>query len=489
MRFLKRAGLLLLLAAFSVLSSGYHFSADDGAIFLPEIVQRLHPALYPANDMFFHAHGSLSVFPVLASVVARGLNGSVALSLFLLHFVSVFVVLATGLRLAEYLFHSSRAAWGAVCLLAVVLTLFVAGTSIPIMDPYFTARTLSTPLTLISLTCAVGRRWLLAFASLALCFAIHPLMAVFATMLVGSYGLVGMKMPLSHRLREYASAMPAILPLGFSWGRVQEPYRQTMVSRTFFFAGRWTAIEWAGVLIPLALFFVFWRVPLKATRPAFRRLCGAAFVCGSVATLSFLILSFSPDLESLVRLQPMRAFQLIYIVMFLMVGGFIGEYLLRAHSWRWALLLMIFGAMDVAIDHSAYPQSAHVEWPTASSPNKWVQGFDWVRRNTPTDALFALQPDYLHAPGEDMHGFRGIAQRSALADTVKDSGVVSMFPALAPEWKRQVDAQAGWSQFSPSDFHRLAAEYQVSWVIVELPQSAGLDCRYHNSVIAVCRIS
>ena len=489
LRVLKRAGLLLLLTLFAVLVNGYHYSADDGAIFLPEIVQHIHPELYPANDAFFHAHGSLSSFPIFASVLARCFHGSVPVSVFVLHFICVFVVLAAALRLAEHMFRSARAAWAAVCLLAGVLTLFVAGTSIPIMDPYFTARTLSTPLTLLALTSAVSRKWLLATATLLLCFAVHPLMAVFATMLIGSYAAIAIKAPLPHSIREYASAMPAMLPLGFSWGRVPEPYRQTMVSRTFFFAGRWTAIEWAGVLIPLALFFLFWRVPLKATRPVLGKLCGAAFLCGSLATASFLVLSLSPDLESLVRLQPMRAFQLIYIVMFLMVGGFIGEYLLRAHRWRWALLLIALGAMDVAIDHATYPSSAHVEWPLVTSPNEWVQGFNWIESNTPPDALFALPPDYLKAPGEDMHGFRGIAERSALADDIKDSGVVSMFPALAPEWKKQVDAQAGWNSFKPADFHRLSQQYNVTWVVVQVSQSEGLDCRYHNASIAVCHIT
>ena len=41
---------------------------------------------------------------------------------------------------------------------------------------------------------------------------------------------------------------------------------------------------------------------------------------------------------------------------------------------------------------------------------------------------FALDPRYMALPGEDQHGFRVIAQRSALADAVKDSGAATMFP-------------------------------------------------------------
>ncbi len=105
----------------------------------------------------------------------------------------------------------------------------------------------------------------------------------------------------------------------------------------------------------------------------------------------------------------MRAFQLLYMLLFLIVGGFVGEYILRDHSWRWTVLGIALGAMDIAIDHAAYLASEHIEWPGAASSNAWVEGFEWAQRNTPADALFALPPRYLQAPGEDMHGFRGMA--------------------------------------------------------------------------------
>ncbi len=77
------------------------------------------------------------------------------------------------------------------------------------------------------------------------------------------------------------------------------------------------------------------------------------------------------------------------------------------------------------------------------------------RQNTPTDALFALDPLHMQIPGEDTHGFRVIAERSMLADAIKDSGAVSMFPPLADKWLAQVQAQSGWERFQLQDFQRL----------------------------------
>jgi hypothetical protein len=396
----------------------------------------------------------------------------------------MFILLAASLQLAERIFTTTRAAWSAVCVLACACSIFVAGTSIPIMDPFFTARTLSTPLTLVMVSSLVARRWLVALCALGCAMALHPLMAGYAALFAICYWFAGSTgLPMR---REAISA--TVIPFG--WMGMNGAARETleMPSRHFFFASRWSAVDWAGVLFPLALFLLLARVRVGDTTPLIRRLCGAAFICGVAATSVFLLISLSPGLEGFVRLQPMRSFQLLYIFMFLIVGGWLGEFVLRAHAWRWALLLLALGGMDVAITRSAYPASPQIEWPDARSSNAWIEAFEWARGHTDEHALFALSPEYVEAPGEDRHGFRAIAERSSLADEVKDSSVVSMLPALAPEWKKEMNAQSGFDSFAPADFHRLAETFSVQWVVVELRQTRGLDCPYKNKVVAVCRI-
>jgi hypothetical protein len=95
----------------------------------------------------------------------------------------------------------------------------------------------------------------------------------------------------------------------------------------------------------------------------------------------------------------------------------------------------------------------------------------------------------MHIPGEDENGFRAIAQRSMLADAVKDSGAVSMFPPLAETWLAQVEAQNGWKTFQARDFHRLRAEYGVNWVVLQRPGAPDLDCPYQNAAVLVCRVN
>jgi hypothetical protein len=136
-----------------------------------------------------------------------------------------------------------------------------------------------------------------------------------------------------------------------------------------------------------------------------------------------------------------------------------------------------------------FPASVYIEWPGAAPKNTWVQAFVWVRQNSPVDAVFALDPSHMAIVGEDHNGFRAIAQRSMLADATKDSGAVTMFPPLAEEWLRQVQAQSGWKNFQAQDFPRLRAAYGVNWVVLQQPGTAGMNCPYQNAAVLVCRLN
>jgi hypothetical protein len=82
-----------------------------------------------------------------------------------------------------------------------------------------------------------------------------------------------------------------------------------------------------------------------------------------------------------------------------------------------------------------------------------------------------------------------------MADMDKDPGIVSLFPALAPEWYRQVHALDGWNQFRAKDFSRLQRDFGVTWVVLERQTSKDseraipeiLECPYQNRSVYVCK--
>ena len=195
------------------------------------------------------------------------------------------------------------------------------------------------------------------------------------------------------------------------------------------------------------------------------------------------------------RMQPLRAFQVVYLAMTLMLGAWLGERVLRRSTWRWAVALALLGGTLLAAARIAYPDSRHIEAPWTQAKNPWVQAFLWVRDNTPKDALFALDPDYINAAGpygqtEDAQCFRAIAERSALADYSKDGGEASIATELTQEWVRAQAAQRGLSgpgQIGAAELTPLR-QLGVSWVVQDARRTATLDCPYRNDAVAVCRL-
>jgi hypothetical protein len=483
---------LLLLAFSAVFIHGYHLGTDDAAIYVPAVKKIFDPQLYPFGSEFFMEHERLSIFSRLVALSARIFHLHVDAAIFLWHIFGIFLLLVAGWRVACLCFSSTRARWAAVSLLAALLTVPVAGTALVIADPYLTARSLSTPATIFAIENFLRRHWIGCFLWIALTVFVHPQMAVFAVgFLLFLYWTDSKHAAEDRELSTSMAAavmLPSRWPQGFSFHPAQEPYRDTLYSRTFFFATLWHWYEWLGALLPLSILYVFTRIKPRGALPAFHRICRALIPFGIASTAVFLLVSSTRYLENFVRLQPMRSFHLLYVLFYLLLGGLLGEYLLKNRAWLW---LAFFGSLAVgmfAMNKKQYPCSRHIEWPTGNNPNPWVSAFLWVRNNTPKDAVFALDPYYMGIAGEDQHGFRAIAERSMLADTIKDSGAVSLFPQLAADWADQQRALAGWTHFQAADFARLARQYPVTWVVVQLPAPSGLICPYRNTEVAVCRI-
>jgi hypothetical protein len=130
-----------------------------------------------------------------------------------------------------------------------------------------------------------------------------------------------------------------------------------------------------------------------------------------------------------------------------------------------------------------------VEWPGLKLRNLWQQAFLWIRDNTPSDAIFALDNDYIESPGEDAQGFRATAERSAVADWFKDGGIASNFSEAAGLWWQGSTATEQLNQ--ASDEQRLARlqPLGVTWIVLPVGASTGFSCPFTNVRVRVCRLS
>lgn len=484
---IRVACLLLLITFASLLVEGYHPGVEDDAVYLSAIQRRLNPSLYPHDDRFFTLQMQASVFDRVMAAWIRVTHIPVAWSELLGQCSVAFLLLWGCLRIARRCFPTPAGQWAGVALVGALFSMPVAGTALYIFDQYLHPRAIATALILAAIVAVLERRVVLGSVLLLAAAVTHPIMAAFGVSCCAMLAFADWK-PLQVALSARGGMLVAgAAPLWIFEGP-SPAWRQAMDTRDYYFIGRWTWYEWLGAIAPIFILWAMARWAGRAQRPAMARLAG----CGAVFAVLQLIVAcgllLTPALVRLTPMQPMRYLHLVYILMALLGGGLIGEKVLHTHAWRWAALFIPVAVGMFAAQRALFHSTAHIELPGVVSRNSWLRAFAWVRSNTPRGAYFALDPYYMELPGEDYHSFRALAERSELADAVKDAAVATQVPELAPAWQQQVNAAAGWQHFRLDDFLRLQRDFGVDWIVVQGTGVNGLVCPYRNEAVAVCRL-
>lgn len=459
-----------------MLVSGYHECIEDMAVYLPAIKKLLSPGLYPYGANFSLAYIGWTTFHSFVAATIEATHLPVDWAVFLLQIVSIFLLLLGCLVVIRKLVPETDAQWVGVAFVAVLSTLPVTGTALFLVDQHLHPRTIATAYLLFALAALIEKqpRALLWIFLAGLC---HPEMAMY-----GAFHLIVLALP---SFLTQAAVVSSVIPLSVPSSPI---WRDIMSHRQFQYPLRWEWYEWLGVVAPLLLLFTYARLGRRDRMPVLDRIWTRIAVSTSVGVVAAIVVTTSFPSQTWERLEPMRILHITYVLFVLISGALLGKYVLHSHWPRWLALFLPLSLGMVYAQGKEFSATHHIEWPGRSSGNAWVDGFDWVRQNTPRDAIFALDPQYMNRPGEDFHGFAGIAERTMLADSVKDNSVVEVFPDLAYQWKLEVDARRKWSDFRLNDFKRLKKQFGVSWVVLQGPGVAGMLCPYANGSVMVCRI-
>ena len=489
-RSLSRALTLAGITLIAILIHGFHPYADDAGIYVSGVVQALHPGRFGPSAPFIAAYTHLSIFSWLVAALVRLTRLPISAVLLVFQFGGIWLLLYGSRQIARKCFVSEAASWGAVAMVAVCLTVPVAGTGLVIMDPYVTSRTLSTPLTLLAIDSALDRRMLKPGGWLALIAFIHPLMAIYAA---GFVLLLAAAQAGRWRLLAGLTSAPVAIAaaLWYSQRHVVESqaYRIAVLTRGYFYLSCWQWYEIFGLIGPILLIAGYcWWKRWEWRRPDLSLgIACIAIACSSVAVAACFAHPGSHS-HLIARLQTLRPYVIVYFVLFLSIGAVLEQQLLRGKLWRCVLTFGLIGAGVSSAQFVLYASAAHLELPWQQPKNSWVQAFRWVRANTSVNAVFALDANYIDAPGEDTEGFRAIAQRASIADLSKDGGAAAVFPRLAQSWLTESTAAEHLSGISDAERIRRLAPLHVSWMVLRQSAVTGFDCPYHNAVVKVCRL-
>jgi hypothetical protein len=483
---------------------GYHPYAEDGGPYMVGIKHILDPSLYPHASEFASAHPRFSLFASVIAAVVKMSHLNLEVILLLVHVISFWITLYAAWHLTARCFSSRAARAGAITLLATWMTMPIAGTSILLMDPYVTARSLSTPCALLALVGMESflrpgssqdlKRWqglALCCTALVIAAAMHPLMAAYA---FGSVLMLGCQLSEKKNIRIWGSLGLSMLAIGIAGivqltGSVESPvHLQAEMTRKYWFLSCWRWYEWIGLIAPLLILALTasTRSNENRTRVALSRM---AIFCSLTAVAVSLLFGRIAQANHIVAwLQPLRTLQLAYVVMILGLGAALGEHVLKKNVFSWIGVFASLGGIMFFAERQTFPASTHFELPGLSPDNAWEEAFLWIRFNTPRDALFSLDSDYITKPAEDAQNFRAVSERSALPDYTKDGGDAANNSELSSAWAVVQESQNHLSEKSDTQRISELRPLGVNWVVLGKSASTHFVCGYENSAVKVCRL-
>jgi hypothetical protein len=513
------------LALSTLLIHGYHPLAEDGGLYVAGVQLTLDPTLFPHYTVFVSEHLHFSIFAPTLAFAVRLTHLSLAWVLLLADILSLWLTFYAAKKILQRTIASEPAQLAGLCLLAAFWTLPIAGTSLLLMDPYVTARSLSTPLSLLAIAFAL-ENWTTrvpyprdsftiagwgAFLCCILCLVLaalfHPLMAAYAFAFVLVLRLTRL------RQRHLAWALLTLAALALATMlHVLAPSETTAliaaeISRYYWFLSQWQWFELLGLAGPLAVLAALLSRFRKQSDPlsdTAATLCRASIAIGCIATLVVLLFAHESSRTHLVaRLQPLRAFLPIYAIMTLLLGATLSQLALearqrlRSSTARTALaslpaiVLLALAATMFYVQRNTFPASQHLElpWLAQHNRNPWVRAFLWARDNTPRDALFALDAKYVNEDGEDAQTFRATALRSAVPDFSKDGGEAAITPSLAEQWQQGAAAQNNLSIETDAVRDARLSPLGVTWMVLHSTAPTAHPCPYDNGSIKVCRLA
>jgi len=502
------AALLAALTLCTLCVHGYHPLAEDGGLYVAGVQYTLDPSLFPHYTAFVREHLRFSLFaPTLAATV-RLTQLPLAWMLLLTDLLSIWLTLFAARQILRRLIPASDAAQiTGICLLVAWWTLPVAGTSLLLMDPYVTARSLSTPLSLLAIAFALDedtRPLLLCALCLVAAAVFHPLMAAYALAFIVVLRVSKLRRRVLGWIMLIVTALATAALLQMLAPPESPALQAAAITRYYWFLSQWQWYELLGLLGPpamLALLLIF--RPHKLTSVAVT-LCHSCIVLAAIATLTALLFAReSSPVHLVARLQVLRVYLLIYAVMAMLLGATLfqlcDESAQRSPSrltrkfLRIAptLILVTMAATMTFVQRQTFTSSPRIElpWRAAANSNPWVQAFLWAKSNTPQDALFALDAKYVNTEGEDAQTFRATSLRSALPDYSKDGGEASITPALAPVWQPAAAAQYDLSDESDALRDAHLQPFGVTWMVLHSTALTTHPCPYDNGTVKVCKLT
>lgn len=469
-------------------SAGYRYGASDQAFYVPAILERLDPGLYPRDSALIHSQAKLTVIDEAAAGLTRATGLSLPALFAILYVVTLGMFVWAALTLGSELFATRAAAVALVFALTLRHAITKTGTNT--LEGYFHPRQVAFALGVLAVVWFLRRG--VGWQSIALVAAagvIHPTTALWFSIWVGVAMFIA-----APRLRPLMAAIAVVLAAVGGWAlisgplegrlvRMDEEWRATLATKDYLFPLEWPVSVWAVNLgyIPLICAGVLWRRSAGLLRD---REAAVAAGCLSLVIVFAAALLFHPNRVALaIQLQPSRIFWMldflatVYAIWMLAEGHIVNNKRAR-----------IVAAVVVALTVVRGSYVAYVRFPERSMAQIDLPDGDWKRammwaQATDRSSHWLADPFHAARYGSSL---RVAGRRDVFVEEIKDSAIGMYDRPVAIRTRERVAALGNFDTLTAAAARDLAARFELDYLIADRP--FDLPVAFRSGQLTVYRL-
>jgi hypothetical protein len=470
-------------------SAGYRYGASDQAFYVPAVLERLDPALFPRDTPLIASQAHLTLVDETIAALVRVTGASLPFLFAALYGLSLALLCAAGWLIAARLYRSP---WtGAALVAALTLRHAIAQSGTNTLEGYFHPRQVAFALGALAIAAMLHQRRLLAAGLVVLGAGVHPTTAMWFGVWLGVACIVDdsrLRVPLLAAAGLAAAAAAWAVAAGPLAGRLSTmdaEWLATLTSKDYLFPLAWPWTTWALNMIyaPIVVLAYRRRAAAGLAVPFERGL-----VAGVLALLAIFVMSLPLNAARIalaVQLQVPRVFWMldflatIYAVWALAEGTAAAVRGRRAQVAA-AVILLASCARGGYVLAVRFPERAVAQFDIADGD--WGRTMRWAQS---TDRGSGWLADPLHAVKYGT-SLRVAGHRDVFVESVKDTAIGMYDRGVAMRTRDRLAALGDFATLDAGRATALAAAYDLDYLVTE--GTLTLPLAYSSGALRVYRL-
>lgn len=485
--FLFVSALIPFLALATLNSAGYRFGASDQAFYVPAILYKLDPSLYPRDAPLIVSQAKLTVVDEAVAALVRATALPMTALFAVLYVTSLSLLAWAAVRIGELIYRTDWATGALLAALTLRHAIIESGTNT--LEGYFHPRQLAFALGALALASFLRSGPALTAPLLLLALMVHPTTAVWFLLWLGIAAFVS-----EQRWRPalaLAGAMAAIAavwmviwgPLHDRLSPMDDAWLATLAGKEYLFPLGWPPIAWVINLgyVPLILWLFSKRRAAGVALPHETGLViGVMCLVGVFATA---VLLQAMHVALAFQLQPARVFWML-------------DFLATIYA-VWALTEMggvrkrraaIVAAVVLALSCLRGGYVLFVRFPDRLVVQLGIPDDDWGRvmawaRTTDESSHWLADPYHAALYGTSV---RVAGERDVFFEELKDTAIGMYDRPVAMRTSERIAALGDFSTLTAQRARALAERYGLDYLVTEQP--IDLPVAFSSGAIRVYRL-